>query len=172
MFLLHQCHSPRLQLGISCTQRRTASANQSQGWSCLMSASALHSDACALHAGAKLDVQLMKQSKSVGSPSFCRTMVLRRLHGHVGPLQNLQYRFHLLQVCSRNAYSVSKMSSFLYLNALHQGQQCGKYSPGQAWLKLAAELLLTLCNACLMCRDCHSMLRSKQQLLLGDLNLR
>ena len=78
-------------------------------------------DALALHAGAKLDVQLMKQSKSAGSPSFCRAMVLRRLHGHVGPLQNLQYRFHLLQV-------------FLHPHCLCQLGLVGKY--GATWLLL------------------------------------
>ena len=57
------------------------------------------------------------------------------------------------------------------ISMLTLGQQCGKQSPGQAWLNLAAGVKLTLCNARLMCRDCHSMLRNKQQLLLGDLNL-
>ena len=49
-------------------------------------------------AGAKLDVQLMKSRKTAGPPKFSRAMVLRRLHGRVGTLQNLQYRMHLVQV--------------------------------------------------------------------------
>lgn len=54
---------------------------------------------CIPPAGAKLDVELMKRSKTAGPLSFSRAMVLRRLHGHVDPLQNFQYRMHLLQVC-------------------------------------------------------------------------
>ena len=49
-------------------------------------------------AGAKLDVQLRKSSKAAGPVTFSRAMVLRRLHGHVGLLQNWQYRLHLFQV--------------------------------------------------------------------------
>lgn len=56
-------------------------------------------DGCIPHAGAKLDMELMKRSKTAGPVSFSRAMVLRRLHGHVDPLQNFQYRMHLLQVC-------------------------------------------------------------------------
>ncbi|KAL3147788.1 hypothetical protein ABBQ32_002518 [Trebouxia sp. C0010 RCD-2024] len=52
--------------------------------------------------GAKLDVELMKRSKTAGPLSFSRAMVLRRLHGHVDPLQNFQYRMHLLQGVSEN----------------------------------------------------------------------
>lgn len=47
--------------------------------------------------GAKLDVQLMKSGKSNERPSFSRSFVLRRLHGHVSLLDNIKYRVDLLQ---------------------------------------------------------------------------
>lgn len=100
-------------------------------------------DTLALYAGAKLDVQLMKRSMPAGSPSFCRTMVLRRLHGHVGPLQNLQYRFHLLQVFAAALAPCHCQVVFsLEPLCLCHGRQCGKPSLGKQWLKLAAEVSL------------------------------
>ena len=59
----------------------------------------LHCFQCeSTHAGAKLDVQLMKNSKSSAATTFSRSLVLQRLHGHVSLLDTLKYRLHLLQV--------------------------------------------------------------------------
>ena len=55
--------------------------------------------------GAKLDVQLMKSGKSNERPSFSRSFVLRRLHGHVSLLDNIKYRVDLLQVTAATACS-------------------------------------------------------------------
>ncbi len=49
-------------------------------------------------AGAKLDVQLIKSSKSSATVSFSRAMVLQRLHGRVSFVDNIKYRTQLLQV--------------------------------------------------------------------------
>ena len=59
----------------------------------------LHCFQCeSTHAGAKLDVQLMKNSKSSAATTFSRSLVLQRLHGHVSLLDTLKYRLQLLQV--------------------------------------------------------------------------
>lgn len=47
--------------------------------------------------GAKLDVQLMKNSKSSAATTFSRSLVLQRLHGRVSLLDTLKYRLQLLQ---------------------------------------------------------------------------
>ncbi len=40
----------------------------------------------------------MKTSKQIEAPTFSRSLVLQRLHGHVSLLDTLKYRLQLLQV--------------------------------------------------------------------------
>lgn len=118
----------------------TASANQSLGWSCtcLMSASMLHCDArafaCRSQAGCAADEakQVRRDAKLLSNHGFAA--LARPCRATAKPA----IQTPLITGVQPQLLFAVRVDPHPCISMLTLGQQCGKQSPGQAWLNLAA----------------------------------